>query len=183
MTSLSRSIPASVIRRVDVPYFPSKSRTYSKIASIALTPEPTARVCGIFVKGQCHALALALHDLTGWPILGQYSLYGGSRHTSHFVVSCPVEKPYRCEADATGVHCTDSGFRSVNPDTIRNNRLRGFLPPAMEFARHFAPMILREINVQLESTRAGKGRPYWPFCWDGTYVFDKETGKTVKTHA
>ena len=163
-TPSAQSISAT--RRVLVHYFSGKRNLTPRFSYVRLTPEPTARVCHILSYGQCHALALALHELTGWPILGEYDDFGESRHTYHFVVQCPL--PGFCTADATGIHCKDAGYRKVNPDTIRLGRLRNFLPPALEFARHFAPPILREINVQLESSRAGRGRSYWPFCWDGT---------------
>ncbi|GLY55197.1 hypothetical protein [Lentzea sp. NBRC 102530] len=53
----------------------------------AVLPEGCSTVAEVFEYGQCHALALALHARTGWPIVGLHSSKLGD--TSHYLVRRP----------------------------------------------------------------------------------------------
>lgn len=50
----------------------------------------------VFTRGQCHALALAIHDETGWPIVGIAG--DGNHHPGH----CAIERPDGRIIDITG---------------------------------------------------------------------------------
>lgn len=50
----------------------------------------------VFTHGQCHALALALNERTGWPLVGIAA--GGPHHPSH----CAVRRPDGEIIDITG---------------------------------------------------------------------------------
>jgi len=67
-----------------VPYF----NTARRMAYATLIPSEgiTKRVVKVFNNGQCHALAVALHKLTGWPIIGFVEPGSGKRIPHHFVV-------------------------------------------------------------------------------------------------
>lgn len=129
--------------------------------SIALGDVITPQIERIFSRGQCHALAVALHEILGWEVMGAYYQFGGSRHTSHYVVQCPDG---RGDADIHGIRCLDHGLRKVNVSAILRGRVRGFLPPAMVFARHYAAIIAPEIQKQWDALKAGKSKPRWTLC-------------------
>jgi hypothetical protein len=125
----------------------------------------TPQIEHIFTSGQCHSLAIALHEILGWEVMGTYDLFGGGpRDTRHFVVQCPDR---RGDADIRGIRCLDHGLRKASVDVILGGRGRGFLPPAMKFARHYAKIIAPEIQKQWDALKAGKRKPRWTLCSEG----------------
>lgn len=56
----------------------------------------------LFEWGYCHALALALHELTEWPIVGLWSA-GRSGGLDHYV----VQRPDGALVDVRGAHAQD----------------------------------------------------------------------------
>lgn len=124
------------------------------IKKIRLGNEITPDVKMLFSCGQCHALAAALHEILGWPILGCYhcgydDIYKGSpnyKYNYHFVLSAPTKRPLT--ADIDGVRCVDYSLRKASYKQIISGRLTKFLEPNMEFARHYAPIIARELKEQ-----------------------------------
>ena len=103
-----------------------------------LTPE----VEHILTHGQCHAFAVALHEILGWPIVGCYGAGSCHRSTFHFALRCPSYG----FADAHGMQSFDEySFRHVKAETILLGRAKGFLKPSMTFARHYAPMIAAQL--------------------------------------
>lgn len=130
----------------EVRFFVDSNAEFEMISTLPLDGVVNEFVVHIFKSGQCHSLALALHDILGWPIMGMYSHYGGDRHTSHYMVRCPSG----CIGDVEGIRQTDSARRWVNPDTLRRPHHRNFLPAAHDFARHHAPRIAQELLKQME---------------------------------
>jgi hypothetical protein len=110
-------------------------------------------VVHIFNFGQCHSMALALHDILGWAIVGLYDAYGDSRNTRHLGVTC--NGYVGCIG---GLRRTDSGRRNVDPSTLRRERKRNFVPLAHDFARHHAPRVAAELLTQMEN---GMWNPDW----------------------
>jgi hypothetical protein len=103
-----------------------------------LTPE----VRRLFTSGQCHALAAALNEILGWKI--GVCIDAKGRET-HFVVESPTGK----FADANGLHDTAPGVRGEYCDwdyVLHCYRKYGFAKPNMVFARHFAPIIAKELE-------------------------------------
>lgn len=131
--------------------------------SVELGDTITPLVEHIFSSGQCHALALALHEILGWPIMGCFHGFGGSRYTFHYVLLYPRGG----NVDIHGIRCVDYGMRPVKPETILKGRCRAFLPPALGFARHYAPIIAKAILEQHEAICAGKPKPGWALCSEG----------------
>jgi hypothetical protein len=120
-------------------------------------PVVTPDIAWIFAHGQCHALGAALHEILGWPIVGCYATGQGDLRTKHVA----LQLPNYGLADITGICSGDeTGRRPLKVETIVRGRMGGFLPPAMEFARHYAPVIadaLLKQNVKYDQ------RPPWPF--------------------
>jgi hypothetical protein len=147
---------------VEVPYFEFDG-CLDAVHRVRLGKKITKIVVKMFKFGQCHALALALNEILGWPIYGCYHQFSDSRETVHYMVECPKWG----FADIHGIRCLDYGYRKVNPDTIRKGRQRNHLKPHMVLARHYAPMIAAEIMKQYEAIAAGKEKPKWTICSEG----------------
>jgi hypothetical protein len=146
-------------------YFTDKNNKRAVMRDVVLGEVITPRIEHIFSKGQCHALAVALHEILGWEVMGAYDFWGGgSRHTYHYVIQCP---DHRGDADIHGIRCLDHGLRKANVGAILGGRVRGFLPPAMSFARHYAKIIAPEIQKQWDALKAGKSKPRWTLCSEG----------------
>lgn len=113
----------------------------------------------VFESGQCHALALAIHELTGWPIkgLGHLDLGDYPDSPAHCVVWCPKLKAY---VDihgkvGRGYYRKERGWvvinHSIPPEQVNN--LREYLKPNMRVARPYAKAVLRDLGF---STAAPK---------------------------
>lgn len=57
-----------------------------------------------YTHGQCHALAAALAEVTGWPVLVHTIGRGASRYDDRFVEHCLVETPDGEWVDVLGAH-------------------------------------------------------------------------------
>jgi len=71
----------------------------------------TKDVRGVFVSGQCHALALSVNAITGWPMYAAFS-DDGTNIPDHVFVKCP--KGY---LDVNGINSL--GIYTKYPYTIR----------------------------------------------------------------
>lgn len=101
-----------------------------------------------FQDGQCHALALALHERTGWPVWALRSP-GRNGHDVHFVVRAPdgrlvdvtgARDVAAVEADPAWVGCTaipsSAGFIK---GLVASDRME---VPLMDLARAVLPQVL-----------------------------------------
>jgi hypothetical protein len=115
-----------------------------------------------FKRGQCHALALAIHELTGWTIkgLGCYRENDASDSPAHCVVWCPKLRSY---VDIGGrvprtYYRSEFGWkvinRSVTPSRAKN--FRNYLKPNMRAARAFAKTVLRDLEIEFSTERLKK---------------------------
>jgi hypothetical protein len=147
-----------------VTYFKDKEANEIVTEMIVLGNVVTPKIEHIFSFGQCHALAVALHEILGWEVMGSYNPYGDDRSTRHFVVKCPN---HWGDADIHGIRCCDHGLRKANPEVILGGRARKFFPPAMGLARHYAPIIAAGITEQWEALKEGKPKPRWTICSEG----------------
>ena len=126
----------------------------------------TPRVAAMFDSGQCHALAIALHEILDWPIYG-VSYRGGKPYRGyyHFVVLTPPIPPHgiRLSADMQGIRCIDWSLRRTNPAAISRlvRKDGGWLPLAMNFARHYAPTVATALLDQVRNMKIGQPRPEW----------------------
>jgi len=94
----------------------------------------------VFTRGQCHSLAVALHDLTQWPL---YSIGGTPDSPDHILVKTPkgfvdiqglnAEKPYYPDRP-----------RPINRDEVFE--FDYYKPCEPELATPYARMILRRYN-------------------------------------
>lgn len=114
---------------------------------VRLGKKVTGIVKEMFCYGQCHGLALALHELTEWPVFGIYRPRGAlGRYTRHVVVQTP-HGPY---VDVEGFLDLEDGeaVRTIkDPVRILLSKRTGWLVPNMEFARHYAPIVLEKIHA------------------------------------
>lgn len=108
--------------------------------SLPLAKRITPLAKEVFSSGQCHALALALHDILGWPIKGTFSEY--HRRTSHYVVESPKR---HLTGDIEGLRCVDFYRRHASPDVIRKGTNKSLLPLAYDAAKHYAELLVKDI--------------------------------------
>jgi hypothetical protein len=154
------------VRRTPVDYFVRRCITTTEDICLGNPDRITHKLEHIFSNGQCHALAAALHEILGWPILGCYHQFDNlDKRTNHFVVEVPNHPP--CTADIHGIRCVDYGLRPASYKRIVTGKLDNFLKPNMELARHFAPLIASEIQNQCRAMDCGRKKPRWTICSEG----------------
>lgn len=77
--------------------------------------EITRDLAWVWSHGQCHALAVALNEILGWPIVGCYSTGQGDLRTTHVSLQLP---DYQL-ADIGGIYCGDFvNRRPMKAETI-----------------------------------------------------------------
>jgi hypothetical protein len=97
-----------------------------------------------FAHGQCHSLALALHQVTGWPMFG----IGGA--PNHFIVYCPDLDTY-IDIDGPGAETRNQNFIAhglVLYTPAQISSLENYMPINAEIAAPFAKTLL-ELHVPL----------------------------------
>jgi hypothetical protein len=108
-----------------------------------------------FTQGQCHAFALALHEISGWPIVGLFNewrkVIGGT--PGH----CAVKSPYGI-VDIEGLgavnrHCYGC-VKVVSKERVLGFQNIDYMEPNVEVARPFARHIYREIITNANDTAA-----------------------------
>ena len=104
-----------------------------------------------FRCGQCHALALALHELTGWPIkgLGDPGWDDTPNSPAHCVVWSPQHRAY---IDIGGIvdRRRNRNWKVINRNVTKKQvaKFRYYLRPNVEAARPFAKAVLRHLGVE-----------------------------------
>jgi hypothetical protein len=105
-------------------------------------PLTSEKVRHTFMSGQCHSLALAIHEETGWPLYG----LGREWEIGHVVVESP-----RGFLDIQGLNALarwqkiwgeDEEAIPLEVEDVRAP-LEGYHPPQVEDARPFARRLLR----------------------------------------
>lgn len=103
----------------------------------------------VFTMGQCHALALALHEATGWQIVGcDDDEWDPERGPKHFAVRHPSGRLL----DIAGLSEASGGLayaRDVTPEYCREMPDRGYYDADMAAAREFVPAVLALPGVAL----------------------------------
>jgi hypothetical protein len=110
--------------------------------TVSLDGKLTPVIRWLFTNGQCHALAVALHELLGWRIVVAIN---GRGEETHFFTVTPEGK----YADIHSLHDTISDARGVDchPEYVLQCYGKyGFCKPNMVFARHFAPLVATELS-------------------------------------
>jgi hypothetical protein len=112
-------------------------------ATVELGDNLTPVVSTLFSSGQCHALAVGLHELLNWKI-GVCIDYRDEE--THFVVCCPsggFVDIYGCSPTAGGVR-----IEMCEPGYVLTcYRQFHFLKPNMILARHFAPLVVAKYGL------------------------------------
>ena len=156
LDSLERELQgASMTKTIKV------ERAFLEPVCVKLNGKLTDEVARLFVQGQCHALALALRELLGWPMVGAYRNHEDDG-PGHYCVYSPDTRHF---ADVYGLRASVTGVRGefVTERFIRSKRAR-MLRPNMEFARHFAPVIAAEIIKQESAVMLAEPIPEWKLC-------------------
>jgi hypothetical protein len=105
----------------------------------------------VFTQGQCHALAIALNQLAGWPIKGVGYPYEEPESPSHCLNYSPKLKGY---VDIEGLHKRVPQYgrnwrvlnRNISQDTAKKY-LAGYMKPNVRAAIPFAKTILRDLEA------------------------------------
>lgn len=105
----------------------------------------------IFRDGQCHALALALHEHTGWPIVGLWSPETG--FDEHYMARMPdgrlVDVMGAADAESVvgGGDWVGCEPRPVGPETLTGLVERGDMEePTAVLARAVVPQVLAKVQ-------------------------------------
>jgi len=103
-----------------------------------------------FTQGQCHALALAIHYETSWPIYGIWSKYEGVYGSpSHCLVYCPKLEEF---LDIQGAGCKDR-LASMNWESAKMftpaevKEFEEYLEPNIEAAKPFVKAVLSTLPL------------------------------------
>lgn len=116
----------------------------------------TKKVKTVYSSGQCHALALALHELAGLPLVGLYGDgddfdeemgegYSTPMHTA-------VRLPSGTVLDIKGIDAQLRWRATVLPlseKEVRGFEKRDYLPPDVEAAKPFAKTLLARYGIVL----------------------------------
>ena len=104
----------------------------------------------VFTRGQCHALALALHKLTGWPIKGaSYYRCSSWESPSHCLVYWRERRVYVDIEGAKKHPCIERtklvvSHRRLSPKRVKYG-LNWYKEPDLAAAMPFAKAILKQI--------------------------------------
>lgn len=109
-----------------------------------------------FTNGQCHAFAIAMHDLTGWPIIGiggtELIGIGGTEpeySPGHFVVYDPNLDSF-VDIDGPGAEKRfDWIMRRRTEEFTREKALKPeyYQKPNLKVAKAFAQTVLQELDT------------------------------------
>ena len=124
--------------------------------------EITADVQYVFTNGQCHGLAVALHELTGWPLFGLYRLpsYGWWDNRSKVTTHVVVEHPTGAVVDINGLRPVrfGEGMRPTTANALLGGPKKDWLKPNMVLARHFAQIVIRNIEGRSKKRKKEKSQ-------------------------
>lgn len=113
-----------------------------------ITPEAVT----VFTRGQCHALGLTLHKLTGWELVGH--AFRGTDVPDHVFVRAPDGRTLDIEGwdvesrwsfDDTAPVCPDAARNAFNADEGGS----GYLDPDLTVAQPFARLVLTQYVPEL----------------------------------
>lgn len=113
-----------------------------------LTPgKINAEAVHVYSNGQCHALALAINERTGWPIVGASPF--GTDYPNHVA----VKRPDGRIIDITGYvnfGYWGSEWYELDPGVVRNrfedDDGPAYLEPNIEVARTFVDAVLAQVS-------------------------------------
>lgn len=102
-----------------------------------------------FTCGQCHAMALALHEHTGWDLAGaEWEHYDGVEYPGHVFVVDPDGNPF----DVNGYDVDERYVHDIAP--VTEDELLyvfpsdgGYHEPDLDAGYHFAPLVLEHAGV------------------------------------
>lgn len=134
------------------------SLIYGEKAYINKRGRITAEVKRVFQTGQCHALALALNELAGLPLVGLYTQgpeYGTPDHTAVQLASGTVLDIEGPDAQERWSH---ADVVPVTREQVEEFENIDYVPPAIEAAKPFAKALLKKYNIHpfpFEATEEG----------------------------
>lgn len=106
----------------------------------------------VFTQGQCHALALALHESKGWVMVSFFLGNENPEYDSpgHVVVRSPKGEMIDIQgigADVRWGHRVAQKVE-VTPDDIKTYTSKGYLAPNLPVAREFVEPLLKQVEQQ-----------------------------------
>lgn len=126
----------------------------------------TKKVEAVFTMGQCHALALALHEETGWPLAGTFRIgvdldddneviYAPNgtiqRTPSHVVVLSPYGP-----VDIKGISDSFQGIERIIPiskEHVMHFKEIDYLEPNLAVAQEYVKPVLRKVKRQVQAKK------------------------------
>jgi len=114
--------------------------------SVELTPgvlDDAARYA--FAAGHCHALALAIHERTGWPMLAMSGRNSGYKDLRHVVVLMPDGKWLDIQGPRDSEEQLHLHIQPISADEVVNmGRIRHWKNPQVEIAREFVQPLFEQ---------------------------------------
>jgi hypothetical protein len=118
-----------------------------------ITPEIDDDAIETFTRGQCHALALALHEETKFPLVGLWSDGWETRGTPCHVV---VRMPKGTLLDIAGPGAEDrweGTARKLSKAVVEDLCNKDYSTPRMDEARPYAKAVLRDHGIRPFKTK------------------------------
>lgn len=115
---------------------------------IGTTGRITAKAKKVFTQGQCHALALAVHELTGYQLVGLYSYYEDPEYNTpaHVVVRMPNGSLLDIEGPGCESRWPNDAIEVTKEDVLEFQN-RDYLEPNLEAARPFARTLCKRYGL------------------------------------
>jgi hypothetical protein len=149
----------STAKIIEVEGLDRRGRTI--LVAVKLSGRMNERVAKLLRRGQCHALAVALHEVLGWPVVACYRRQN-DRLPIHYCVRSPDTFQF---ADVQGLQGRRCEFtKHASAKYLLGRRHADWLKPNMELARHFAPLIAADILKQERAMLACSPVPEWTLC-------------------
>ena len=121
----------------------------------------------VFTQGQCHALALALHDETGWPLAGAfrigvdlddddeiiYDAYGRIRSTPTHVVVLSPYGPVDIKGIRDSFKCIEKKVIPISKEHVMFFEEIDYLEPNLAVAQEYVKPVLRRVKRQVQAKK------------------------------
>jgi len=102
-----------------------------------------------FTKGQCHALALVLHDLTGFPLVGLGPVDYHTKTPDHVAVLLPAGTALDIQGPGAEERWQSSyGFTPYQREEVEDFCNRDYSKPRLKTALPYAKAVLKKYRIK-----------------------------------
>jgi hypothetical protein len=112
---------------------------------------------GAFTTGQCHALALEIHERTGWELCGFFGYYEDDDSPGHVGVCTPEGYVVDVQGIGAEVRWKGKKIKPVSEEDVSN--FVYYAKPQREAARLFVDAVLSQVEEQKRTNKFPTVRP------------------------